>query len=190
MTEMISQVFDIDCFKIMSLFSVSPGSSFRRNEIKEKTMINNVPLDKALLRLVSSSIVKKEKNIYRINFESEEALKIIEIAKRQHKMLREVPLGVYFLVLDMARLISSQKGVETYLFGSYSKMVYKENSDIDIAIIHPAEFSRKEIEKASLKLEKSYSKKVDMHYFDKKAFYSNKKDPLVAEILRNGIRIA
>ena len=72
---MISQIFYANSFKIVALFALSPGSRFKRKEIKEKTKLNNVPLDKALSRLVSSGIVKKENNLFSINFESKEAEK-------------------------------------------------------------------------------------------------------------------
>ena len=45
---MITDIFNKDIVKILTLFSVSLGSKFTRNEIKEKTMLNNVPLDNAL----------------------------------------------------------------------------------------------------------------------------------------------
>ena len=61
---MIEPVFDRDCFKIVSLFALSPGSRFKREEIKEKIRLNNVPLDKALAKLVNCHILKAEKSLY------------------------------------------------------------------------------------------------------------------------------
>ena len=74
---MINPAFTPDCFKIMTLFSVSPGSRHNRNEIKEKIGLNNVPLDNALFRLLNSSILKKEGNFYSVNFENEEGKKCL-----------------------------------------------------------------------------------------------------------------
>ena len=45
---MISYLFEKDIFKVLSLFGISPGSRFKRNEIKDKTLLYNVNLDKAL----------------------------------------------------------------------------------------------------------------------------------------------
>jgi len=67
---MINQIFNLDSFKILSLFSLSPGSRFRRKEIKERTKLNNIPLDKTLLKLLSGKILKKEENLYMLNFEN------------------------------------------------------------------------------------------------------------------------
>jgi len=40
-----------------------------------------------------------------------------------------------------------------------------------------------------MKLERAYKKHVEIHYFDKKDFYRNKKDPLVRSILKDGVRL-
>ena len=187
---MISQIFDLDSFKIISLFSLSPGSRFRRKEIKEKTKLNNVPLDKALLRLLSSGILKKEENFYKINFHNENAKKIVEISSKQYKDLKELPFDVYLLLLDLVSEFSVIKGIEVYLFGSYSKLIYNEKSDVDIAILTPEIFNKKNnIQKTIQKLEKIYKKNIETHFFVKKLFYKNKKDMLVKEIIRNGMRL-
>lgn len=39
------------------------------------------------------------------------------------------------------------------------------------------------------KLEKHYGKRIEGHFFDLRSFYKNKRDPLVREILQNGIKI-
>ena len=186
---MINQIFDLDSFKIISLFSLSPGSRFRRNEIKEKTKLNNVPLDKALLRLVYSRILKKEENFYKINFQNENAKKIIDISSGQYKDLKELPFDVYLLLLDLVSKLSIIRGIEVYLFGSYSKLIYNEKSDVDIAILTPKIFDKKNIRKITQKLEIVYKKSIELHFFEKKLFYKNKKDPLVKEIIKNGVRI-
>jgi len=72
---MINQIFNLDSFKILSLFSLSPGSRFRRKEIKERTKLNNIPLDKTLLKLLSGKILKKEENLYMLNFENKNTKK-------------------------------------------------------------------------------------------------------------------
>lgn len=102
--------------------------------------------------------------------------------------MKSLPLKVYFLIADLVSALSKKKGMETYLFGSYSKLIFTEESDIDIAVLSTS-IDKKAIGKEAEKLEKSYGKKVQMHFFDKKAFYSNKKDPLVREILKNGVKL-
>ena len=186
---MINQIFDSDSFKIISLFSLSPGSAFKRNEIKEKTKLNNVPLDKTLLKLLYSGILKKENNLYKIDFRNEYAKKLIDISSGQYKDLKELPFDVYLLLSDLTLKLSTIKYIEAYLFGSYSKLIYNEKSDVDIAILTPKIFDKKNVLKIIRKPERVYGKIIEVHFFEKKSFYENKKDPLVKEIIKNGMRI-
>lgn len=186
---MIGLLFDTDCFKILSLFSVSPGSGFKRNQIKETTKLNNVPLDKALRKLLRSDVLRSDKKVYRINFENDNSKKILEIVSKQHKGLKDLPLNVYFLLIDLVESLSTVPKIEVYLFGSYSKLIYREKSDVDIAVLVPENFNMDDLSKITKKLEKNYGKRVELHDFIKDNFYKNKRDPLVKDILQNGIRL-
>ena len=187
---MISLVLNQDAFKILTVFSLSPGSRFKRKELKELTRLNNVPLDKALLRLVSSGVLRK-KGTYSLNMENESTEVLMMLCSKQHIHLKRIPFKVYFLILDLVFQASLLKGVEIFLFGSYSKLVFSEKSDIDIAVLtlQNAKPIKGLLLALAEKLGKSYGKEVQLHFFDKKAFYSNKKDPLVSEIIRNGVRL-
>lgn len=186
---MISLVFDLDCFKILSVFALAPGMRHRRQELKQKTKLNNVPLDNALARLVSAKILVKEKKLLAINFESAQSKSILNLVSQQYKSMRELPLDVYFLLLDVVNQLTTTTPTELWLFGSYAKLVYKENSDIDLALLVPKEHNTEFITKIIQKLEKKYSKSIELHVFDKVRFYRNKRDPLVKEILRAGLRL-
>ncbi len=188
---MISQAFTQNAFKVLSLFAVSPGSRLNRKEIKEKTKLNNIPLDEALLRLTSSKLIGKEGNYYSINFENEFSRKLIELCSKQQKKLKSLPTNVFFLLVDFVFQASLQKGTEAFLFGSYSKLIFHDKSDVDIAIVSPAsqKTNKDAFEKLSEKLEELYKKQIQLHFFEKDTFYRNKKDPLVKEILKNGVRL-
>lgn len=186
---MINLIFNSDCFKILTFFSLSPGSRWKRKEVQEKIKLNNVPLDKALSSLTYSGIIKKENNYYALNFENKDTKKIREICSQQYQKFRELPLEVYYLLIDFSEGITSLKGVEVYLFGSYAKLIYRENSDVDLAILYSQGIDKKLIAKIIVKLEKKYRKKIEAHYFEKKSFYRNKKDSLVKNILKDGIKI-
>lgn len=186
-TALISPVFTQDCFKILTFFSLSPGSRWRRKEIKEKTRLHNVPLDKALGNLIQAGAIIKEKNHYALNFENENAKKLIEFCSRQYRQLRELPLDVFYLLVDLAAVPLLQKGVEVHLFGSYTKLVYHEKSDVDIALLYSGEIDKSRLAAVVTKLEKTYHKHIDLHYFERAAFYKNKNDPLVKGILKDGV---
>ena len=190
MVKTISLVLNQDAFKLLTVFSLSPGSRFKRKELKELTRLNNVPLDKALLRLVSSGVLSK-RGAYSVNMENEWAETLIRLCAKQHTQLRRIPLNVYFLIADFVFQASSFNGIELYLFGSYSKLVFSEKSDIDVAVLtlQNAKAVKGRLLALAEKLGKNYGKEVQLHFFDKKGFYKNRRDPLVAEIIRNGIRL-
>lgn len=175
--------------KIMTLFSLSPGSRFNRKQIQEKVRLNNIPLDNSLLRLVSSGIVKRERNFYSIDFENDYSKKILDICGKQFKQLKELPLGVYYMLMELADYFSAIRGDELILFGSYAKLIYTAKSDIDLALLYETSPERKKINIMVSKLERTYNKNLEIHYFEKKAFYRNKKDPLVKSILKDGVKI-
>ncbi|MBI4980002.1 nucleotidyltransferase domain-containing protein [Candidatus Woesearchaeota archaeon] len=186
---MISQIFTPDCFKVLSLFSISPGSRFNRTEIKNRTRLNNVPLDKALLLLLSSGTITRTKNYYGLNFENDNIKPLLELCSKQYKQLRELPLNVYYLLLDLTAGLSLVKKVEVFLFGSYAKLVYKANSDVDIAVLCSSQLGKAAISKLTAKLEQQYQLKLKVHYFEKKSFYKTKKKPLIKSILKDGVKL-
>ena len=187
---MITDIFDKDIVKILTFFSISPGSNWSRKEIQEKTVLNNVPLDSALQNLLNNQFLKKEKRVYGFNFEHEEAKKMFERIKKEHQRCKEIPLNIYFAILDFSFFISNKKNVkQIYLFGSYAKLIYTDKSDIDLAIILEKDNTtlKKEIMQYVKKLEKKYNKIIELHFFIAKDMQN--KDPLIKEIQRNSITL-
>ncbi len=181
-------LIDSQILRVLTIFSVSPGSRFQRKLLKEKTFLPNIILDKTLNKLANINILNKEKNLYSINHGNTEIKKIIEICYENYNKFKQLPFKEYFLILNIKEELSKIKNLnDCYLFGSYSKLIFRENSDIDIAIISDSP-DKKEIERNLRKFEKKHSKKIEIHYFSKK-FYNNKRDPLVKEILNHGIKL-
>lgn len=181
---MITTLFNKNILKVLSFFVLSPGSKFNRYEIKENTKLNNLPLDNTLLILINSKILKRNKNLYYLNFENQYTKQIILLLDKEYKYLKEIPFKVYLALIDLTNEIINTKDVEVYLFGSYSKLIYKENSDIDVAIID-TNIKSGIIEK----LEKKYNIQLEIHYFNKNEFYKNKKDPIIKDIIKNGVKL-
>ncbi len=185
---MITDLLDRNIAKIMTLFSISPGSKFTRNEIKEKTMLNNPPLDGALAVLLKNRILSREKRLFGINFSNSAAMSALDFVKKEHTRFREIPLAVYCLLIDMCGSLSKSESVKNiYLFGSYAKLVYTEKSDIDLAVIVKNEERqlREKIRAEIGKVERKYGKTVQAHFFEKNDMENN--DPLIKEIKKNGI---
>lgn len=182
---MILNLLESNMVKVLVVFSLAPGTKFRRKELKEKTKLNNVNLDKALTILQNSKVIFKENNYFRLNLD-DKTKSLIELIKMEYKELNEIPLNVFFSILDLVERISVFKGVKVYLFGSYAKLTFKEGSDIDLAIA--SDKSLEFLEKYVLRIEKKYKIKIQLHFFDK-VFLKYKEDPLIREIMRNGIQI-
>lgn len=185
---MITDIFDRNIGKILSLFSISPGSKFTRKEIKEKTMLYNIPLDKALTVLLNNKILIKEKRLLSVNFEDNNAKNIIEIIKKEYLRFKEIPLKIYYLLLDICASLSELNQIENIcLFGSFAKLIYTEKSDIDLGIILQREDKVliQKIKSEIAKIEKKYEKTIEEHFFEKNDL--SEKDPLIEEIKRNNI---
>lgn len=185
---MITVIFDWNIIKILTFLSISPGSKFQRKDIQCKLSINNVPLDKALVRLVNVGILSQEKRLYSINFQSKYSKDILKIIKSEYLRFKEIPLKVYLALMDVSLCLSAINGISrAYLFGSYAKLIYTNKSDIDIAVFLDCEDSKTEklINKAICKIEKKYGKSIEPHFFNKKDL--KRKDPLLKEILKNNV---
>lgn len=181
-------LFDKNMTKILSLFSISPGSRLNRKTIQEKINMNNIVLDKTLNQLINLRFLLKEKSFFSLNFKNEDTKKIIYLLSENYNKLKQLPLKEYFMILDIKEEFSKIKNIsDVYLFGSYSKLVFKKTSDIDFAVISN-EVNKRKFNKQILKLEKRFNKKIEVHFFTRD-FYNNKKDPLVKEILRDGVKL-
>lgn len=60
-------MIDQNVAKVLTIFSLAPGAKFRRKELKERTKLNNVNLDKALDSLQNSKIVLRDNNYFKLN---------------------------------------------------------------------------------------------------------------------------
>lgn len=187
---MITDILDKDAVIVLTLFSVSPGSKFARNEIKEKTMLNNVPLDNALTVLLNNGLLTKEKRFFSLNFENKNSREILGIIKNEHLRFKEIPLEIYYLLLDASAAISNIKSIiKVYLFGSYAKLIYTDRSDIDLAVILEKDDKGTidKIKKSVNKIEKKYGRSLELHFYEKKDV--RQKDPIIKEILKNNVEL-
>lgn len=182
------ELLDFNIERILTIFSISPGSRWNRAVLKEKTGIPNVILDKSINKLLNFGFLVKEKNLFSLNFKNAEVKSAIEKISENYIKFKQLPLRDYFIIRGITKKLSEIKNIrDVYLFGSYAKLIFRKESDIDIAIVSDVVDKRK-IEGTIRKLEKEYKKKIEVHFFEKN-FYKNKRDPLVKEILQHGIRM-
>lgn len=180
-------LFDSNVFKVLTVFSIAPGRKFQRKELKEKTKLSNVNLDKAISILFNQGILKRKKRLLFLDVSNSKTKQVISLVSDSYKSLKEIPLNVYFSVYELVRYLSCFKDINVYLFGSYSKLIFDDSSDIDIAIVSGSleKEDKRGISRTKKKIKKKYGKKIEIHYFDSD-FYKNKSDPLIKDILKNG----
>ena len=138
--------------------------------------------------LLNNKILIKEKRFLNLNFENKNLKIILDIIKKEHIRFKEIPLKVYYIILEISSVLSKIKNItKAYLFGSYAKLIYTERSDIDLAIILEKEDKNlvKKFKKDINKIEEKYNKNVELHFFEKKDM--KQKDPIIREILKNNI---
>lgn len=185
---MIINFIDQNCAKILLFLAISPGSKYRRNEIKEKTTLNNVPLDISLNKLLALNIIKEKNKIYSLSLDNNFVKDLFD--KRVE--ISYLPLIIQYAILDLTdKMIEIRKISNIILFGSYSKIIFSDKSDIDIAVIlrNNSVKDKSKIEKKisliSRKISKKYKKEIHYHLFFENDL-KHKEDPLIKDILRNG----
>ena len=185
---MIELIFDTNCYKILSFFAIHEGAAFRRNEIKEKTRLNNVPLDKALNKLALSHTLSIDHGTYRLNEASKQIKRAAKITLRQYQALNDLPFDGYLLLIDVVEALSQVKGLELYLRDDPSKTKYQK-SGIEITIVTPKGVDMGLLSGSIKKLTGKYRKQVEIHDFLTADLQKRLADPKIKEMIDGSIKI-
>lgn len=82
----------------------------------------------------------------------------------------------------------SEKGVKkVYLFGSYAKGAFDEDSDIDVAIVFDALANTFDMQVELMKLRRKFDTRIEPHPFREEDF--NISNPFANEILTKGYEL-
>jgi uncharacterized protein len=76
---------------------------------------------------------------------------------------------------------------KVYLFGSYARGSFKEDSDIDLAVVFQEYSDGFDMQVQLLKLRRNFDTRIEPHPFRSSDFISS--NPLVNEILSTGLQI-
>jgi len=179
---MICNIFDKNIIRILTYFLISPGSRYTRSEIKDKTRMNNIPLDNTLLKLNRLGLITHHKKIYSLNFNNSKNQKIFDLISEEYRYL-SIPHQIFNTLVELSDKLAKTKPITSaILFGSYAKLIHTKDSDIDIAVIL-TDRKKKTIEVIKKDVSK-ISKKIELHFFEEGDMKA--KDPLIKDILRNG----
>jgi len=83
--------------------------------------------------------------------------------------------------------ISKYKIINAYLFGSYAKGTFNEDSDIDVALVFDKMEDRFDTRVELMKLVRKIDLRIEPHPFEKSDVELH--NPFLEEIIRTGIRI-
>lgn len=161
-------------WKLLVLFSYSPGAGFTRKEFQNILKWNNLTLDRTLNKLIFYKILIKQKRVFKFNFENNSH--ILQIIDYEKKKLNYPSFELFLILHDFIRYCENNIG-EMYLFGSYAKKTASVNSDIDIAI-----YSSADLTYAIEKISDKYSKKIQIHNIIPKS-------ELDKEVKKHGIKL-
>ena len=191
---MKTNLLDKNLAKILAFFLISPGSRYNRKEIKEKTKMNNIPLDNTLQKLITLKLLEQNKSLYNLNLKIEKNKEIFDTISDEYKYFN-VPYSIFNILLETSEKLSKIKNINSaILFGSFAKLIHTNKSDIDIAIILNNKIKNKNktekaIKKELTKIEKKNNKQIEPHFFTQKDLNAGRSDPLIKDILRNGKEI-
>ncbi len=191
---MKTNILDKGLAKILSFFLISPGSKYNRKDIQEKTKMNNIPLDNAIQKLLTLKLINKNKQFYFLNFNIEENKRIFSIISDEYKYFN-LSHQIFNILIEISDILSKIKEIKSVvLFGSFAKLIYTENSDMDIAVILDNKIknmqkTEKTIKDRIIKIAKKNRKEIELHFFMQKDLQIGKSDPLIKDIIKNGKEI-
>lgn len=180
-------------WRILLLMAESPGGRITRPEIRRLTCLGNEAITESLDDLIAHGIIiikKNGKTTYGLDLTDDFTKQILVLCEMERKKTNNLPYSYSLVLREYVRMIFSIRSPKRILlFGSVAKRVFRENSDIDVAIVFDDELptqARLDMEEIADKLKKRFGKEVQQHIFTLKEFEKSK-DKLVSEIKLDGV---
>ncbi|HLC95888.1 MAG TPA: nucleotidyltransferase domain-containing protein [Candidatus Nanoarchaeia archaeon] len=183
-------------WRILVLYGESPGAGFTRQDLRNYTKLGNKALSFALNRLIAFGILTKSKEqlslaVYKMNKESKYIQDILNLLQRERQDLNHLPYNFSAIAREFAReAVDSVDALSIHLFGSVAKGTYREDSDIDFAVVVEKKTPKEEmaINAISDKLSKKCKRKIQCFLMTPDQFTKNKTG-LAEEIMKHGIKL-
>jgi len=181
-------------WRILLLMSESPGGGLTREEIRKYTMLGNRAVTLSLDSMLRSKLVSKERRLYRMNLSNPLTEDILNLCRKERESLNNIPFKISLPLREFSRQVSEVISPERiFLFGSIAKRTYREDSDMDLAIITKERLSSgQELSVAEMgeKIRKRFLRKIQVHFFTSEEYEKGKKESrLIMEISRDGISL-
>jgi len=181
-------------WRILLLYGESPGAGFTRQDLRMHTNLGNKALSSTLNRLVAFGILVKSKEqlalaVYKLNKENKYSQDILNLLYKERQDLNHLPNNFSFIAREFSReVVDSVQIINIYLFGSVAKGTYREDSDIDFAVIAEEKTPKQDmiINAICDKLSKRFQKKIQCFFMTQNQLT---KSSLSEEILKHGIKL-
>jgi predicted nucleotidyltransferase len=164
--------------KILLMFVYNPSKEYYINEVAQLVKTSSGTAQRELEKLVLSGILRKEKkaNLAYFKINSENPL------YGDIKNIIEKTIGIENI---LKQELGSDKQIKfAFLFGSFVKGGFKQNSDLDLYII--GDIKEKKLYRAVEKAEKRIARDINYHISGEDEFKKNLKESFFhKEILKN-----
>jgi predicted nucleotidyltransferase len=182
-------------WRILFLYGESPGAGFTRQDFRKYTKMGNKALTIALKRLTAFGILVKIRgklplNVYKLNVENSYSQEILSLLKKERTDNNSMPYEFSIIAREFSREgIDAAEIQSIYIFGSIAKGTYRQDSDIDFAVVVKKKTPGADIllNDISERLSKKYMKKIQCFLMEESSM--NARKGLAEEILKHGIKI-
>ena len=183
-------------WRILMLYGESPGAGFTRQDIRNYTKLGNKALSFALKRLISFGILLKSKGelslaVYKLNKENKYSQDILNLLQKERQDLNQLPYDFSMIARDFSReAVDFINTLSIYLFGSIAKGTYRDDSDIDFAVVVKEKNPKDDMAISMItdKLSEKFKRKIQCFILTKNQIDKHN-TKLVEEILKHGIKL-
>jgi len=183
-------------WRILMLYGESPGAGFTRQDIRNHTKLGNKALSFALKRLTSFGILLRSRgelslDVYKLNKENKYSQEILNLLQKERQDLNQLPYDFSMIAREFSReAVDSVNVLSIYLFGSVAKGTYRDDSDMDFAVVVKEKNPKEDMTISMItdKLSKRFKKKIQCFIITKNQINKHN-TKLVEEILKHGIKL-
>lgn len=182
-------------WRVLTVLAEAPGQGITKEEIRKTTKLGGNSIFDSIIVLLKNDMILSEKagkkTFYKMNMSNKYSRLVSEIIQNERRDLNNMSLKIAIIIREYVRQIFEMIDVSSvYVFGSIVKGSYREDSDIDIAIITKKDISAKErimLEKIGERVEKRFGREIQPHFFTEKEFKGE--GGVVEQIKRDGIKL-
>ncbi|MFZ3077993.1 MAG: nucleotidyltransferase domain-containing protein [Candidatus Aenigmatarchaeota archaeon] len=183
-------------WRVLSVLAEAPGQGITKEEIKKTTKLGGNSIFESIKILLKSDMVASgkagKKTFYRMNMSNKYSRLVSEIIQNERRDLNNMNLKIVTILREYVRQIYDSMDIAAvYVFGSMVKNSYREDSDIDIAIITEKDISAKDriaLEKIGEGIEKRFGREMQPHFFTEKEFRKSE-GGIAEQVKRDGITL-